>query len=78
MPSTGYTNSYRSLREIDELEQRLLDLEGRMTQLNHSHDSLNRKFLELNELKHVLRETGHFFSEVSLHLDFDWSNSSPL
>jgi len=55
----------RSQQEIDELEARLTEHEARISQMNNSQETLKKRFLELTELRHVLRETAHFFDEVS-------------
>ncbi|KAJ2994531.1 H(+)-transporting V0 sector ATPase subunit a [Globomyces sp. JEL0801] len=47
----------RSQLEIDQLDATLIELEGRILQMNTSQESLNKRFLELTELRHVLRET---------------------
>jgi hypothetical protein len=64
----GYTHStfrIRSLQEMDELDEQLKEYETRIVQMNSSQETLNRRFLELTELRHVLRETVRFFEEVS-------------
>lgn len=54
----------RTMQEIDDLDSRLVEIESRITQMNASQDTLNRRFLELSELKHVLRETAFVFDEA--------------
>lgn len=54
----------RSIQEIDELYAHLVDLEAKMTQMNNSQETLNKRFMELNEMRHVLRETSFFFESV--------------
>ena len=54
----------RSQLEIDQLESKLENLDTRIRQMNQSGGTLNRRFLELTELRHVLRETAVFFEEV--------------
>src|SRR4051794_22187764 len=61
--STYYARS-RTQQEIDELEERLNDHESRIQQMNTSLETLNKRYLELTELRHVLRETATFFDEV--------------
>jgi V-type H+-transporting ATPase subunit a len=51
----------RTLQEIDELDAQLVDLEKKFNQMNNSMETLNKRFLELTELRHVLRETAYFF-----------------
>ena len=43
-------------------------LEAELNEINANADSLNRNFLELTELKHILRKTQTFFEEVCLDL----------
>ena len=38
--------------------------EAKLAQMNASHEQLNRRFLELTEMRHVLRETAFFFDQV--------------
>ncbi|KAJ1553766.1 H(+)-transporting V0 sector ATPase subunit a, partial [Cladochytrium tenue] len=54
----------RTHQEIDELEERLAEHEGRIQQMNTSQETLNKRFLELTELRHVLKETTIFFEEA--------------
>ena len=39
-------------------------LEGEMNEVNSNSEALKRNFLELTELKHILRKTQTFFDEV--------------
>ncbi|KAG0280920.1 H(+)-transporting V0 sector ATPase subunit a [Linnemannia exigua] len=68
---TTLTNSYssraRSRQELDDLEERLSEHENRLLQMNNSHETMQRRYLELTELKHVLRETSDFFQEAASH-----------
>lgn len=66
-PLTPYART-RSQLEIDQLDTQLGELEARIEQMNTSHVSLNKRFLELTELRHVLRETAVFFQIVLVHL----------
>ena len=61
-----YYGRTRTQQEIDELEERLGEHESRVHQLNNSLETLNKRYLELTELRHVLRETSVFFEEVRL------------
>ena len=66
-PLSTQTSSYartRSQQEIDELGQILNDYERKIQQMNTSQETLNKRYLELTELRHVLRETAVFFEEV--------------
>jgi V-type H+-transporting ATPase subunit a len=59
----------RSQQEIDSLDLTLTDLVSRMNQMNDSFDTLNKRYLELTELRHVLRETAVFFDEAESKSD---------
>ncbi|KAI1317323.1 H(+)-transporting V0 sector ATPase subunit a [Mortierella claussenii] len=65
--STSYMSRARSRQELDDLEERLSEHENRLLQMNNSHETMQRRFLELTELKHVLRETAYFFQEAASH-----------
>lgn len=39
-------------------------LENELREVNHNAEALKRNFLELTELKHILRKTQIFFDEV--------------
>jgi V-type H+-transporting ATPase subunit a len=54
-----------SRQELDEIERRLSEHETRLVQLNKSYEALQRRYWELIELKHVLREAAVFFEEVT-------------
>ena len=43
-------------------------LENEMKEVNANAEALKRNFLELTELKHILRKTQGFFEEVSSQL----------
>ncbi|TPX51304.1 hypothetical protein SeMB42_g01972 [Synchytrium endobioticum] len=68
-PFTGsmYYARSRTQQEIDELEERLVEHEARVLQMNNSLETLNKRYLELTELRHVLRETAIFFEEAETH-----------
>jgi V-type H+-transporting ATPase subunit a len=55
----------RSYQELTEIESQLGLHESRILQMNQSKETLNKRYLELTELKHVLKETASFFDEVS-------------
>ena len=63
-PMEPYAHS-RSQVEMDQPDRTLTELESRIQQMNSSQESLNRRYYELNELRHVLRETAVFFQVVS-------------
>lgn len=49
---------------IDDLSNRLKDHEERLNQMNSGSESLIKRKLELEEAKHVLRETAVFFEQA--------------
>ena len=53
-----------SASEIDELSDRSESLEGRISSLNDSYETLKRREVELTEWRWVLREAGGFFDRV--------------
>jgi|SRR5947207_15878017 len=57
-----------SAHEIDVLEENTQTNEQRLNQLLESKEILERRHAELIELRHVLRETAHFFQIVHLTL----------
>jgi V-type H+-transporting ATPase subunit a len=61
---TGSYSLSRTQQMIDDLEEKLAESEARITQMNSSAASLNKRFLELSELQHVLKEASAFFQEV--------------
>ncbi|KAG0274443.1 H(+)-transporting V0 sector ATPase subunit a [Linnemannia exigua] len=66
IPSTHLSRA-RSRQELDDLEERISEHENRLLQMNNSHETMQRRYLELTELKHVLRETSDFFQEAVSH-----------
>lgn len=63
----AYRSRARSAQEVDDLEENLKEYEGRVSQMNSSHESLQRRYLQLTELRHVLRESSSFFDEVNIY-----------
>lgn len=45
-------------------------LENELREVNQNAEALKRNFLELTELKHILRKTQVFFDEVSFYFQF--------
>lgn len=43
-------------------------LENELREVNQNAEALKRNFLELTELKHILRKTQVFFDEVCMHI----------
>lgn len=60
----AYRSRARSAQEVDDLEENLKEYEGRVSQMNSSYESLQRRYLQLTELRHVLRESDGFFAQV--------------
>ncbi|PIK45440.1 hypothetical protein BSL78_17715 [Apostichopus japonicus] len=52
-------------REMIDLESNFEKLENESREVNSNQEALKRNFLELTELKHILRKTQHFFDEVA-------------
>ncbi|KAJ3146206.1 H(+)-transporting V0 sector ATPase subunit a [Geranomyces variabilis] len=69
MDSSLYYGRSRTQQEIDELEERLNEHDGRVQQMNTSLETMNKRYLELTELRHVLRETAIFFDEANTRTD---------
>ncbi|KAF9581888.1 H(+)-transporting V0 sector ATPase subunit a [Lunasporangiospora selenospora] len=69
LAQSSYLARAYSQHELDELERRLSGHEARLLQLNNSYDTLQRRLLELTELKHVLQESSDFFHETTLNQD---------
>jgi V-type H+-transporting ATPase subunit a len=63
MQSTMYYSRTRSQQEIDNIDQHLLNHEQRIVQMISSQEVLNKRFLELTELRHVLKATSSFFTD---------------
>lgn len=58
----------RSATQIDELEEKIIEHERHIMQMNSSYEDLQKKYLELTEARHVLRETAVFFEEVIIQI----------
>ncbi|CAG8497086.1 287_t:CDS:10 [Paraglomus brasilianum] len=65
-PLTGDASAVRarSVLEIDELEEQINVYERRITQLNNSYESMQKRYLRLTEQRHVLKETGVFLEQA--------------
>uniref|UniRef100_A0A669AXA0 V-type proton ATPase subunit a n=1 Tax=Oreochromis niloticus TaxID=8128 RepID=A0A669AXA0_ORENI len=55
-------------RDMIDLEATFEKLENELKEINTNQEALKKNFLELTELKHILRRTQQFFDEVSLTL----------
>nr|XP_026689897.1 V-type proton ATPase 116 kDa subunit a-like isoform X1 [Ciona intestinalis] len=54
-------------REMIGLEAKFEKLENEMKEVNTNQEALKRNFLELTELKHILRKTQSFFEEAAMY-----------
>ncbi|KAJ3096820.1 H(+)-transporting V0 sector ATPase subunit a [Phlyctochytrium bullatum] len=59
--AAGLPSRPRNHQEIDELEEKLSQHDNRIQQMNTSQETLNKRYLELTELRHVLTEISSFF-----------------
>uniref|UniRef100_A0AAQ5YYY5 V-type proton ATPase subunit a n=1 Tax=Amphiprion ocellaris TaxID=80972 RepID=A0AAQ5YYY5_AMPOC len=55
-------------RDMIDLEATFEKLENELKEINTNQEALKKNFLELTELKHILRRTQQFFDEVSFTL----------
>uniref|UniRef100_A0A3Q1H4T6 V-type proton ATPase subunit a n=1 Tax=Anabas testudineus TaxID=64144 RepID=A0A3Q1H4T6_ANATE len=53
-------------RDMIDLEATFEKLENELKEINTNQEALKKNFLELTELKHILRRTQQFFDEVSM------------
>jgi V-type H+-transporting ATPase subunit a len=60
--------SIRTQNSIEHIDQTLGSLERRLLDMNSSEETLNKRYLELSEQRHVLRETAAFFQTVTVNL----------
>ncbi|KAI0235381.1 H(+)-transporting V0 sector ATPase subunit a [Massospora cicadina] len=64
LPEIGLHTKVRSAQEIDELETAIATHESRLSELTASYENLQRRNLELTELRYVLSETSQFFQNA--------------
>ena len=64
MLDTGENPEAPQPREMIDLEATFEKLENELREVNQNAETLKRNFLELTELKHILRKTQVFFDEV--------------
>ncbi|XP_048237584.1 V-type proton ATPase 116 kDa subunit a 1-like isoform X2 [Haliotis rufescens] len=64
MLDTGDNPDAPAPREMIDLEATFEKLENEMKEVNANSEALKRNFLELTELKHILRKTQTFFEEA--------------
>ena len=58
----------RVAQALDELDVKLAEHEERLIQMNESYKTLSERTQEMEEAKHVLKETDVFFNQVSCSL----------
>ncbi|KAM3921185.1 V-type proton ATPase 116 kDa subunit a 1 isoform 2-T2 [Leptodactylus fuscus] len=54
-------------RDMIDLEANFEKIENELKEINTNQEALKRNFLELTELKYILRKTQQFFDEAQLH-----------
>ncbi|RIA99172.1 V-type ATPase family [Glomus cerebriforme] len=64
-PLTGTSARVRNAQEVDDLEDKIKEHERRISQMNSSYEILQKRYLELTEARHVLKETAVYFDEAS-------------
>ncbi|XP_049797993.1 V-type proton ATPase 116 kDa subunit a 1 isoform X1 [Schistocerca nitens] len=64
MLDTGESPEAPQPREMIDLEATFEKLENELSEVNQNAEALKRNFLELTELKHILRKTQVFFDEA--------------
>ncbi|KAL7266582.1 H(+)-transporting V0 sector ATPase subunit a [Rhizina undulata] len=69
VPNNANLTAASSSSEIDTLADRAEALESRITQLNASYETLQKRWVELIERRWVLREAGGFFDRAHGHAD---------
>lgn len=62
---TGENPDAPQPREMIDLEAAFEKLENELREVNQNSEALKKNFLELTELKHILRKTQTFFDEVN-------------
>ncbi|XP_070782597.1 V-type proton ATPase 116 kDa subunit a isoform X6 [Enoplosus armatus] len=61
-------------RDMIDLEATFEKLENELKEINTNQEALKKNFLELTELKHILRRTQQFFDEVRLYYTMEDPN----
>ncbi|KAI8992299.1 V-type ATPase, V0 complex, 116kDa subunit family [Pilobolus umbonatus] len=64
LTAATYRSRARSAQEVDDLEENLKEFEARIVQMNSSYENLQRRYLQLTEMRHVLRESSEFFKHT--------------
>ncbi|XP_067270045.1 V-type proton ATPase 116 kDa subunit a isoform X2 [Pseudorasbora parva] len=65
-------------RDMIDLEATFEKLENEMKEINTNQEALKKNFLELTELKHILRRTQQFFNEIERPFSEFLATSQPL
>uniref|UniRef100_H2ZFW5 V-type proton ATPase subunit a n=1 Tax=Ciona savignyi TaxID=51511 RepID=H2ZFW5_CIOSA len=72
-------------REMIDMENKFDKLETEMKSVNSNQEALKKNFLELTELKHILRKTQQFFEQAALyqqdqetHVPQQYDDETPL
>lgn len=73
MLDTGDSPEAPQPREMIDLEATFEKLENELREVNQNAEALKKNFLELTELKHILRKTQVFFDEVRGAFTFAFS-----
>ncbi|KAK9727680.1 H(+)-transporting V0 sector ATPase subunit a [Basidiobolus ranarum] len=69
-PASGkYLARPRAPQEIVDLEETVLQQESRVLQMNSSHETLQKRLMELVEIKHIVQQTNRFFREGEDHVE---------
>ncbi|GAU98595.1 hypothetical protein RvY_09721-2 [Ramazzottius varieornatus] len=71
---TGENPEAPQPREMIDLEATFEKLENEMREINANSEALKRNYLELTELKHILRKTQNFFDERGSEVGSDHSS----
>ncbi|BFZ60517.1 H(+)-transporting V0 sector ATPase subunit a [Saitoella coloradoensis] len=69
VPQDAVNTRAPSSNEIDQLSEKTSQFEQRLKHLNESTETLEKRYVELVELRHVLRETGVFFDRAHVQQD---------
>lgn len=75
----------RGRQVVEELARHLQEYEERVAQMNSSHDGLQKRLQQLEEAKHVVRETAVFFrhaeaapEQTQVRMSFEEDANAPL
>ena len=76
--STGEIPDAPIPKDMANLEETLHSIEAELKEINANHEKLTENFLELAEVKHVLRKTQVFFDEMNSHRSGGFGQSTSL